>query len=218
MISLRDISVTYSESQPLRHLNYDFAPMCPTAVMGPSGSGKSTLLRLIAGLQKPTSGNVTINGTPVAPLTWRSAGDPRVALVHQDYRLVPFLSIEDNLRLAAEVRGHNTTEQDIDEALARVGLSDISTDRLPGTLSGGEQQRIAIARALLARVEVLLADEPTGALDEDNTARVAQCLTEVGKSGAVQIVVATHDPSVAATIGHVLQLREGSLSSHVTAS
>ncbi|CUR56402.1 putative ABC transporter, ATP-binding protein [metagenome] len=181
------------------------------AVVGPSGSGKSTLLRVLAGLQRPTSGTVQIDGEPIARPSWRSAGDPRVTLIHQDYRLVAYLSVEENLRLTAEVRNLPVTASTIHEALLRVGLEHLAYSRLPSTLSGGEQQRLAIARALVCSASVLLADEPTGALDSENTIRVAEVLGDIGRQAGVTVVIATHDPLVAAAVDRVYHLRHGTV-------
>jgi putative ABC transport system ATP-binding protein len=210
MIVLRDVTVNYREATPLKNLSIEL-DSTPTVVMGPSGSGKSTLLRVIAGLQAPDSGTVQINGTPVKMPTWSSAGDTRVALIHQDYRLVQFLTVAENLRLAAEMRGKTVTAEAAERSLERVGLGNVSVDRLPGTLSGGEQQRVAIARALLCGAEVLVADEPTGALDADNTVRVTDILAKIGVEDSVEVIIATHDPLVAERIPSKLVLTSGRL-------
>lgn len=210
LISITDLRVTYGDTAPLDDLTVELGPG-PTAVMGPSGSGKSTLLRVVAGLQRPDAGTVEIDGTAPRQASWRSAGDPRVALVHQDYRLVPFLTVEENVRLAAEVRDVHLTDDDLRGHLAAVGLDHLDLRRRPGTLSGGEQQRLAIARALASGVRVLLADEPTGALDATTTAVVADLLMGLGAEHGVQVVVATHDASVAARAETTYALEQGRL-------
>lgn len=211
MIELHDVTVTYQQTTPLKNLSLAFSST-PTVVMGPSGSGKSTLLRVIAGLQTPDSGTVEINGQPVARPSWKSAGDLRVALIHQDYRLVQFLTVGENVLLAAEMRGIRTTTDSAAAALSRVGLEHISVDRLPATLSGGEQQRVAIARALMCGAEVLLADEPTGALDAANTEIVTEILVSIGAQEGLDVVIATHDPLVASSVGSTFVLTSGELS------
>lgn len=133
-------------------------------------------------------------------------------MVHQDYRLVPFLSVVENLVLAAELRGLRGAASRVESALGRVGLDLSLRDRPPMTLSGGEQQRLAIARALLCDVKVLLADEPTGALDVRNTMQVADLLSELGDSDGMTVMVATHDPSVADRFSVTYTLTEGRLS------
>jgi ABC-type lipoprotein export system ATPase subunit len=210
MITLDHVTVRYPEVTPLDDVDLTFGPGT-TAVMGPSGSGKSTLLRVISGMQRPAAGAVAIDGVGVAAASWRSAGDPRVSLIHQDYRLVPFLTVEQNMLLAAELRGVRRSGADVGAMLERVGLPSSMGRRLPTRLSGGQQQRVAIARALLAGTSVLLADEPTGALDVDNTERIADILVELGRRDGLVVVVATHDPRVAERLDHRVQLARGKL-------
>lgn len=213
MIELRGVTASYAQGRstvtPLRDVSVLLGPG-PVALMGPSGSGKSTLLRILAGLQEADSGTVLIGGEPVTPPTNRSAGDPRVALVHQDYRLIEFLSVEENLRLCAELHSREATDTTVEQTLQMVGLAGYG-DRQPATLSGGEQQRVAIARSLLSGGTVLLADEPTGALDSDNTVRVADLLIELGVREGVTVVVATHDPEVARRMPVVFHLLDGNI-------
>jgi ABC-type lipoprotein export system ATPase subunit len=210
MITLDHVTVQYPDVTPLDQVDLTFGPGT-TAVMGPSGSGKSTLLRVISGMQRPAAGGVAIDGVAVAAASWRSAGDPRVSLVHQDYRLVPFLTVEQNMLLAAELRGVRRSGADVGAMLERVGLPSSMGRRPPTKLSGGQQQRVAIARALLAGTPVLLADEPTGALDVDNTERIADILVELGRRDGLVVVVATHDPRVAQRLDHRVQLARGKL-------
>lgn len=210
MIVLDHVTVHYADAVPLNDLSLVFEPGT-NAIMGPSGSGKSTLLRVIAGLQRPTAGQVSIDGAPVTAASWRTASDRRVSLIHQDYRLVPFLTVEQNLLLAAELRGIRRTAADVAGALERVALSSGMARRLPTAMSGGEQQRAAIARALIAGGSVILADEPTGALDVDNTERVTDILIDLGHSDDLVIVVATHDPTVAQRLDRTFSLASGKL-------
>jgi putative ABC transport system ATP-binding protein len=210
MIRLDQVRVEYPDATPLDDANITLEPGT-TAIMGPSGSGKSTLLRVIGGMQAPTSGTVKIDGRAVATASWRSAGDPRVSVIHQDYRLVPFLTVEQNLLLAAELRGVRRSGADVRTVLSRVALPSSMRDRLPGTMSGGQQQRAAIARSLMAGTSVILADEPTGALDVGNTERVAEILVELGHHDGLVIVVATHDPQVAQRLDHRFELTRGKL-------
>lgn len=210
MLRVENVSVDYGAVQPLGGVSFEVSAGC-VAIMGPSGAGKSTLLRVIAGLQQPSSGSVEIDGQAVLAPSRASAGDRRVGLIHQDYRLVPFLSVRENLQLAAEVRGVELTDGVIADSLARVGLDELPAERLPGTLSGGEQQRVAIARLLVCHVTVVLADEPTGALDSENTLRVAELFNDLGRMAGVVVLVATHDPLVAAGIERTYELSSGQL-------
>jgi len=174
--------------------------------MGPSGSGKSTLLRVLAGLQIPDRGVVSLDGRR---LKVRGSGDARISFIHQDYRLVDFLTVAENLILAAEMRAIDVSEANVANALEKVGLNGFQK-RSPVTLSGGEQQRVAIARALVTRSAVLLADEPTGALDGENTVTVATLLRDISLEHQVAVVVATHDRSVARMMSRTLVHQDGS--------
>lgn len=208
VISIRNLTVSYGQDKPIDRLSLEVDGGC-FALMGPSGSGKSTLLRSIAGLQAPASGSIAINGEPVAEAGRFSAGDPRVGLIHQDYRLVPFLTVLENLQLAAELRNLDLDRADYTDALEQVGLGSIKPTRRPGSLSGGEQQRLAIARLLICRVDVVLADEPTGALDADNTERIGKILVALGERPGVTVVVATHDPVLAELCNTIYRLERG---------
>lgn len=206
MFTVDRVCVSYGASAVLDEVSLDFAPGT-TALMGPSGSGKSTLLRILAGKQLPSNGAVRLGGTPVEVASWRSSGDERVAMVFQDYRLVPFLTVGDNIALAAEARNRTIGSVEIGAALERVGLAPELAQRAPGSLSGGEQQRVAIARALVSGATVVLADEPTGALDAANSRRVSEILKGLGDEG-LTVVVATHDESVASVMDRTVRLDE----------
>jgi ABC-type lipoprotein export system ATPase subunit len=204
VLTIQNVSVAYGGARVLADVSLDISPGS-TALMGPSGSGKSTLLRVIAGKQAPTAGTVKIGGEPVERASWRSSGDPRIAMVFQEYRLVSFLTVGDNIALAAEARKRPITDLEVAEALTRVRLPPAMASRAPASLSGGEQQRVAIARALVSGAPVLLADEPTGALDANNSQSVAELLKGLGEDG-LTVVVATHDEAVAANLRHVVRL------------
>jgi ABC-type lipoprotein export system ATPase subunit len=211
MIELEKVVVRFGDRRILDSVSIQIGPE-PTAVMGPSGSGKTTLLRVLAGQLRPHKGRVLVDGLPLRRRKG-SAIAPGVALIHQDYRLVDFLSVIDNVLLAAELHHHPHAEHDARALLERVGLGRTTLAQLPPTLSGGEQQRVAIARALLCGAKVLLADEPTGALDRDATTQVARLLVEVADTHEVQVVVATHDLAVAEMMGSRLMLTDGRLRS-----
>lgn len=163
------------------------------SLMGRSGSGKSTLLRILCGIEAADAGSLTVDGdvirTPRQRLQLRRG---RVALVFQDLNLVPELTLGENITLACHLAGKRGV--DAREALDRVSVADLA-NRLPGAVSGGEQQRAAIARALALGVPYILADEPTGALDEENANLMCDAFSSAAQSGAA-VLVATHDPVV----------------------
>lgn len=181
---------------------------------GPSGAGKSTLLRLLFKAEEPSSGQILINGTNLARI--RRASMPylrrNIGVVFQDFKLIPYRNVFENVALSLEVLG--TPTQTIHERvfgiLKGVGLHHKAW-QLPPTLSGGEQQRVAIARAIVTDPVILLADEPTGNLDDEMTVEVMELLREFNRRGAT-ILVATHDRSLLATYGHrVMHLERGRL-------
>lgn len=174
------------------------------AVIGPSGSGKSTLLSCLGGILELASGLVTLDGLPMQPV------DSRVSVVFQDNRLVDFLTVSENIRLAAEMRSKESSVERVTTLLDAVGLVD-HQDRYPEMLSGGERQRVAIARTLAAQSRVVLADEPTGALDRQNSERVAELLATLARQRGVIVIVATHDPIVARAMDRTIQLYDGVL-------
>jgi putative ABC transport system ATP-binding protein len=206
-VLLTDVTVSYGDRRVLDGLSAELAGT--VAVMGPSGSGKSTLLRLVAGRQAADSGSVLVDDLPVAQASWSSPGDERIATIHQDYQLVPFLTVEENLRLGREARRLPTHADVLSDSLEMVGLDREVCSRMPGTLSGGERQRVAIARAVLLEPVVLLADEPTGALDVTTTQLVADVLVDLHVRTGITVVVATHDPTVAARMSGLVRLVDG---------
>lgn len=200
----------YRDARPLAGVSATLGPE-PTAIVGPSGSGKSTLLRVLSGQQAPDGGTVVLDGTPVRRASWRHPADRRIGLVHQDSRLVEFLSVADNVRLAAEIRRLPDDEATVSGALDRVGLGHVDARRAPATLSGGERQRLALARALVCGSRVLLADEPTGALDAQTTDAIAALLLDLARDCGLLVIAATHDPRIADAMATRLQLERGAL-------
>ena len=204
-------------SGPLRVLD------CPTleiaggsslAITGPSGCGKSTLLCLLAGLAAPTEGRVSIGTTDLTALSdagraaFRKAA---IGVVYQADNLLPFLTVAENVRLQLALCA-DTRDADgrVAKLLDGLGLGELSA-RLPDQLSGGQRQRVAVARAIIHQPSVILADEPTGALDAENAAAVIGLLTEAHRRLGSTLVVVTHDPEVAAAMGHRIALRQGKL-------
>ncbi|MBU2696788.1 ABC transporter ATP-binding protein [Pimelobacter sp. 30-1] len=210
MLIIEGASVSYGRRVVMDRVSASLGPD-PVAITGPSGSGKSTLLRVLAGHQSLDRGDVTLHGTPVVRRTWSRSSDTRIAFVHQDYQLVPYLKVVDNVRLACELRGVEASASTALEALGQVGLSPEHADRWPETLSGGEQQRVAIARAVACGSDVLIADEPTGALDTETTLQIAALLTRLATERDMLVLVATHDPVVAEVMPRRFHLADGRL-------
>jgi putative ABC transport system ATP-binding protein len=181
------------------------------AVMGPSGSGKSTLMHILAALDRPSSGEVWIDGTAVTKL-----GDSQltrlrrrhIGFVFQFFNLLPMLTAEENIVLPLELSGHKPERAWVDELLANVGLTDRRTHR-PSELSGGQQQRVAIARALVTKPSVVFADEPTGNLDSRTSAEILALLREAVSGYGQTTVMVTHDVNAAAIADRVLFLADG---------
>jgi putative ABC transport system ATP-binding protein len=180
-------------------------------VMGPSGSGKSTLMHILAGLDRPTSGEVEIDGTSIGELGDNDLTKLRrrhIGFIFQFFNLLPMLTAEENIVLPLELAGGKQDKAWIDGVIGKVGLSDRRKHR-PAELSGGQQQRVAIARALISRPTVMFADEPTGNLDSTTSAEILELLREsVSEYGQTTLAV-THDANVASIADRVLFLADG---------
>jgi putative ABC transport system ATP-binding protein len=181
------------------------------AVLGPSGSGKSTLLALMAGLDRPTAGEVRIDGQPISGLSEDGLALLRrhkIGFVFQSFQLLGNLTARENVLLPAELLGLTDPLGRAEELLAAVGLSDRG-HHYPSQLSGGEQQRVALARAFAARPPILLADEPTGNLDAATGRKVLELMTELRRREGTTLVLVTHDPAVAALADRQIHLLDG---------
>ena len=205
-----------SRVDALRDVDLQIAPGERVAVTGPSGCGKTTLLLLIAGLERPTSGTVTIDGAALENMDADALADlrrDRIGIVFQSFHLVPSLTALDNVALPLEIAAAADARSRAEEMLAKVGL-DARGRHYPSQLSGGEQQRVAIARALVHRPAVILADEPTGNLDDQTGTMVAGVLFDLlGETGATLVLV-THDVELAGGCDRVLRLHDGALAEH----
>jgi putative ABC transport system ATP-binding protein len=182
-----------------------------TAIMGPSGSGKSTLMHLLAGLDRPSSGRVVVDGTDIGQLNDRrltALRRARIGFVFQSFNLLPTLSAEENVVLPLRLARRRPEREWIDRLLATVGLADRRHHR-PAELSGGQQQRVAVARALVTRPAVLFADEPTGNLDSRSSADVLRLLREAADELDQTIVMVTHDAAAAAGADRIVFLADG---------
>jgi putative ABC transport system ATP-binding protein len=195
----------------LDHVDLAIDPGEFVAVLGPSGSGKSTLLALMAGLDRPTSGEIRIDGAPIQAMSEDALALLRrrkIGFVFQSFQLLSNLTARENVLLPIELLGLSNPFARADELLAAVGLADRG-HHYPSQLSGGEQQRVALARAFAARPPILLADEPTGNLDGVTGRRVLELLTELRAREGTTLVLVTHDPAVAALAGRQIHLRDG---------
>ena len=182
------------------------------AIMGSSGSGKSTLLHMIAGVDVPTSGSVLIEGTDIHKLTPSRQAEFRrrkVGIIYQAYNLIPTLTVEENIILPRLLDRKPPAQEQVDELLELLQLKD-RRKHLPGQLSGGQQQRTAIGRVLLEKPAVLLADEPTGNLDSENTEEILRLLQEANQMYGQTILVVTHDPLVGSIAKRRVSMRDGS--------
>ena len=215
VVSATDITRRYGEGDTavdaLRGVSLQVTRGQLTAVMGPSGSGKSTLMHILAGLDRPTDGTVSIDGTDITTLGDTDLTKLRrrhIGFIFQFFNLLPMLTAEENILLPLELAGTKRDKQWTDGLIDKVGLDDRRKHR-PSELSGGQQQRVAIARALVSRPTVMFADEPTGNLDSQTSAEILQLLAESVKDFGQTTVMVTHDAHAAAIADRVLFLGDG---------
>jgi putative ABC transport system ATP-binding protein len=228
MIETLDLEQTYqSGGRPLtvlRQINLTIGPREFVAVMGPSGSGKTTLLGLLAGLDQPTRGTVRLDGADLGRLSEDARAQLRaekVGFVFQTFQLMPTLTALENVLVPIELRGRSAgngkeARARAQRLLERVGLGE-RLDHYPAQLSGGEQQRVGIARAFAAEPRVLFADEPTGSLDAETGRAVIDLLVELNREAGTTLVLVTHDPALAARARRVIRLAAGTIVSDTAA-
>jgi putative ABC transport system ATP-binding protein len=215
VVSARTVTRRYGEGESavdaLRGVSLDVPRRQFTAVMGPSGSGKSTLMHILAGLDQPTSGTVTIDGREITTMNDQELTLLRrrhIGFIFQFFNLLPMLTAEENVVLPLSIAGERPDRGWVDEVMSNVGLDDRRTHR-PSELSGGQQQRVAIARSLVGKPTVLFADEPTGNLDSATSAEILTLLrASVDAYGQTTLMV-THDPDAATIADRVLFLADG---------
>jgi putative ABC transport system ATP-binding protein len=216
-IQVENVRKRYGALEVLKGVDLIVAVGQFTAIMGKSGSGKSTLLGVIAGLERPDEGRVLIMGQKLAGMSDHEMAELRrrsIGIVFQGFSLIPSLTALDNVLLptffAAQTPAAERRQRAID-LLKQVGLGERLNYR-PSALSGGEQQRVAIARALINSPSVLLADEPTGNLDQETGAAILDLLLGLGRTHGTTLVIVTHDPDVAAKAGRVVEMKDGRIS------
>ncbi|MBN1361438.1 MAG: ABC transporter ATP-binding protein [Sedimentisphaerales bacterium] len=223
MVELVDVTKDYGQAdQPvgvhvLKGISLKIEPGQSVVIVGPSGCGKSTLLNIIGALDHPTSGRVLFDGRDLAGLNDRELARIRnreIGFVFQLHHLLPQCTVLENVLIPTLAGVDNSSpkaaHERAEQLLERVGLADRMVHR-PGELSGGQRQRVAVARALINRPKLLLADEPTGSLDEEASNDVAELLVGLNRDEGVTLIVVTHSQKLAQRIGHVMELRGGTL-------
>jgi len=206
----------------LHGVDLQVQPAERVAIIGASGSGKTTLLQIMGGLDEPDEGTVHINGEPMHGTDEAAKGDLRnrnIGFVYQFHHLLPEFTAEENVAMPLMIRGESRASSIIQarELLTRVGLGE-RLHHKPGELSGGERQRAAVARALITKPQLVLADEPTGNLDAGNGAHVLNLMLELNQELKTSLIIVTHDHSIAAQMDRVLVLEDGTLKSSAAAA
>lgn len=219
MLSVDHISKVYRsgdrELEVLHNIHFEVPDGQVCSIVGPSGSGKTTLLGLCAGLDTPTSGEISIAGRSLKGKSEDQLAAIRnelVGFVFQSFQLIPTLTALENVMVPMELRGQGNVQKQARELLERVGLGD-RTHHYPTQLSGGEQQRVAIARAFINKPVLLFADEPTGNLDTDTSESIESLLFDLNRDAGTTLVLVTHDLELAAKTHRIIRLRNGHIAS-----
>jgi putative ABC transport system ATP-binding protein len=197
----------------LRDISFTLEAGATCSILGPSGSGKTTLLGLAAGLDLPTSGFVRLDGIALGEIGEDERARVRnqlVGFVFQNFQLIPTLTALENVTVPLELRGDRNAAQLGLELIERVGLGE-RRDHYPAQLSGGEQQRVALARAFINRPKILFADEPTGNLDAETSAKVIEVMLELNQTSGTALALVTHDPEIASLTERTIRLRNGAM-------
>lgn len=219
VIELKKVQKVYGKGaarvQALKNINFVANQGEVVLIMGPSGAGKSTFLTIAGSLQKPTSGQVFVSGQDIAKISLKESNSLRlnkIGFVLQAYNLVPFLTVKEQFELVDRVKKQGNIKQEImQKLLKQLGITDL-INKYPSELSGGQQQRAAIARALYANPEVLLADEPTASLDSKNVDEVGQLFKSLAKDYNKAVILVTHDPRLEKYADCIYEMMDGEMS------
>ena len=216
VIELKDVNKVYGKGEAkvaaLKDINFQANKGEVVLIMGPSGAGKSTFLTIAGSLQKPTSGEILINGRDISNFSAKQSGELRlnkIGFVLQAYNLVPFLTVKEQFTLIDKVKKQNNLSQDkLQGLLKQLGIQK-PVNKYPNELSGGQQQRVAIATALYANPDILLADEPTASLDTQNVEEVGQLFKDLAKKRDKAVILVTHDPRLEKYADHIYEMMDG---------
>lgn len=215
ILEVRDVTYSYKskyqQADVLKHIDCSFEQGQIYAIVGKSGSGKSTLLSLLAGLDLPAMGEVLFEGKPTSTMDLAKYRRECAAMIYQSFRLFPLLTVSENITYPMELRGFKgqKARDRARKLAARVALPKSLLDRFPNMLSGGEQQRVGIARAMSMDTRLLLADEPTGNLDEENSQNIIDILVGLAHAYGYCVIIATHDLSILPKMDVVFRMNSG---------
>ena len=218
IIELKNVQKIYgtgaAQVVALKNINFKANLGEVVLIMGPSGAGKSTFLTIAGSLQKPTAGKVIVGGQDIAHISTRESDRLRLTqlgFVLQAYNLVPFLKIKEQFELVNKIKKEgNISAAELQELLKQLGINSL-INKYPNELSGGQQQRAAIARALYANPQILLADEPTASLDSENVAEVGQLFKKLAKDYHKAVLLVTHDPRLEQYADHIYEMMDGKI-------
>ncbi len=218
ILEIKNLSKVYgkgeTEVKALDNVSFDVEQGEFVAIVGPSGSGKSTLLHILGGVDSPTSGTVNIAGTDISKLNETKLAIFRrrqIGLIYQFYNLIPILNVEENMTLPLLLDGKKPDKKLLKDLLEKLGLTE-RLMHLPNQLSGGQQQRVSIGRALMNNPALLLADEPTGNLDSENSKEIVSLLRKFNKENNQTVIIITHDERIALSADRVITIEDG----HIT--
>lgn len=217
ILEVKNLCKTYgkgeTEVKALNNVSFSVDKGEFVAIIGPSGSGKSTLLHILGGVDVPTSGSVIINGEDISKLNETALAIFRrrqIGLIYQFYNLIPILTVEENLTLPLRLDGRKPDERQTEYLVKTLGLEN-RLDHLPNQLSGGQQQRVSIGRALIDNPALMLADEPTGNLDSENSKEIVSLLRKFNKEQNQTVIIITHDERIALAADRIIEIEDGKI-------